>query len=131
MKNPLERGDFSVFSFPVCFFYPNMLYSLCECVAINNLLSQHKCRRIRPQGRVLFWHFYLARTVLARCKLCYILCVSGLTKQQSIAFFPEPHGHISPFPQHCTYFFLLPQGQGESNFSYIVWSAILKMIIFT
>lgn len=46
--------------------------------------------------------------------------VSGFTKQQSIAFFPDPQGHISPRPQHSTYDFPEPHGHFAFNFSYIV-----------
>ena len=50
----------------------------------------------------------------------YILCVWGLTKQQSMAFLPEPQGQGSPRPQHSTYCLPEPQGQAALSFSYMV-----------
>jgi hypothetical protein len=58
-------------------------------------------------------------------------CVSGLTKQQSMAFLPEPQGHISSLPQHCTYGLPEPQAHGAFSFSSIVCSAMVRKIKIT
>ncbi len=88
------------------------------------LLSEMSCYLLGPGcqvGQQKTAPMFIGAVVFA-VECAYILCVWGLTKQQSMAFLPEPHGQGSPRPQHSTYCLPEPHGQAALSFSYMVCS---------